>query len=275
MVFSTPFPEKAAKSRPAAKGTIGWTMPMTSSSNGFWMKPRLSSKYFSCTFRCLFSGHFLTSRSVKIICNEGFECKHKRHFELEYMRMCWHWQGSRWTFQATRMNGQLSGSFGIKPDQMQVVNPILVLAFIPVFDRIIYPALGKCNLLKKPLQRLTVGLLFAGASFVVSGVVELFLVVSFWICIEIFELWSYFIQTKTIIYIADIRSWACEWWVHITNRQCDSRMWSEDCIIFYWWRKWRDFCKWKSNLRGNRDDGVQHYVLRFQWHMSKDIQLQS
>lgn len=75
------------------------------------------------------------------------------------------------------MNGVLSGSFGIKPDQMQVVNPILVLLFIPVFDRIVYPLLGKCGLLKKPLQRLTVGLFFAGVSFVVSGVVELFLVV--------------------------------------------------------------------------------------------------
>lgn len=86
-------------------------------------------------------------------------------------------QGSRWTFQATRMNGVISGGFGIKPDQMQVVNPILVLLFIPVFDRIIYPLLAKCNLLKKPLQRLTFGLFFAGLSFVVSGIIELTLVV--------------------------------------------------------------------------------------------------
>ncbi|ODM93509.1 Solute carrier family 15 member 1 [Orchesella cincta] len=85
-------------------------------------------------------------------------------------------QGSRWTFQATRMNGHIAGGFGIKPDQMQVANPILVLAFIPLFDRVIYPLLAKVGLLKKPLQRLAVGLFFAGVSFVVSGIIELTLV---------------------------------------------------------------------------------------------------
>lgn len=80
-------------------------------------------------------------------------------------------QGSRWTFQASRMNGDV-GSFVFKPDQMQVVNPLLVLAFIPIFDQGIYPLLAKCNLLKKPLQRLTVGGIFAGISFMVSGFVE-------------------------------------------------------------------------------------------------------
>ena len=64
--------------------------------------------------------------------------------------------GSRWTFQATRMNGAL-GSTTIKPDQMQVVNPILVLFMIPAFDRIIYPAFAKCGLLVKPLQRMCAG----------------------------------------------------------------------------------------------------------------------
>jgi len=56
---------------------------------------------------------------------------------------------------------------------MQVVNPLLVLAFIPIFDRFLYPLLSKCGILKKPLQRLTVGGIFAGISFAVSGIVEL------------------------------------------------------------------------------------------------------
>ncbi|CAL8109757.1 unnamed protein product [Orchesella dallaii] len=93
-------------------------------------------------------------------------------------------QGSRWTFQATRMNGHIAGSFSIKPDQMQVANPILVLAFIPVFDKVIYPLLAKVGLLKKPLQRLAVGLFFAGVSFVVSGIVELLLVPTYAVELE-------------------------------------------------------------------------------------------
>ena len=51
-------------------------------------------------------------------------------------------QGSRWTFQAVRTTGQL-GSFIIKPDQMQVVNPLMILILIPIFDRFIYPQFGK------------------------------------------------------------------------------------------------------------------------------------
>jgi solute carrier family 15 oligopeptide transporter 1 len=61
----------------------------------------------------------------------------------------------------------------IKPDQLQVINPLMVLAFIPLFDRGIYPLLAKFGLLKKPLQRLTMGGIFAGIAFVVSGMVEL------------------------------------------------------------------------------------------------------
>ena len=53
-------------------------------------------------------------------------------------------QGSRWTFQATRMDGSL-GFLVILPDQMQVINAVLILVFIPIFDYAIYPALGKNN----------------------------------------------------------------------------------------------------------------------------------
>lgn len=81
-------------------------------------------------------------------------------------------QGSRWTFQATRMNGEIGG-FTIKPDQMQVVNPVLILILIPIFDSFIYPMLGKCNLLKRQLPRMFVGGLLAGVAFVVSGMLEL------------------------------------------------------------------------------------------------------
>ncbi|CAG7715932.1 unnamed protein product [Allacma fusca] len=81
-------------------------------------------------------------------------------------------QGSTWTFQASRMKGNI-GNYVFLPDQMQVINPALVLILIPIFDRIVYPLLGKCGLFKKPLQRLTLGGVFAGIAFIISGVVEL------------------------------------------------------------------------------------------------------
>lgn len=80
-------------------------------------------------------------------------------------------QGSRWTFQATRMVGDIGG-FTIKPDQMQVINPLLILAFIPLFNYVLYPLLEFVGI-KRPLQKLTLGGLLAAAAFMISGFLEL------------------------------------------------------------------------------------------------------
>lgn len=71
-----------------------------------------------------------------------------------------------------RMDGNLGG-WTIQPDQMQVINPFLILLFIPIFETVIYPLLAKLGLLKKPLQRLVTGGVLAGIAFIVSAIVEL------------------------------------------------------------------------------------------------------
>lgn len=81
-------------------------------------------------------------------------------------------QGSRWTFQATRMDGQVSEGFSLKPDQMQVVNPLLILIFIPLYDAVIYPLLSKIGI-RRPLQKLTLGGVLAGVAFIISAILEL------------------------------------------------------------------------------------------------------
>ncbi len=40
------------------------------------------------------------------------------------------------------MNGAV-GSYIIKPDQMQLVNPAFILILIPLFDTVIYPFFAK------------------------------------------------------------------------------------------------------------------------------------
>ncbi|ALC48233.1 CG2930 [Drosophila busckii] len=80
-------------------------------------------------------------------------------------------QGSRWTFQATRMDGDM-GSWDIKPDQLQVLNPLLILVFIPLYDVAFYPALRLVGI-RRPLQKLTLGGILAGVAFCISGAVEL------------------------------------------------------------------------------------------------------
>ncbi|GAB0094456.1 peptide transporter family 1 [Sergentomyia squamirostris] len=80
-------------------------------------------------------------------------------------------QGSRWTFQATRMDGQV-GALHLKPDQMQVINPALILIFIPLYDIIFYPLLSKIGI-RRPLQKLTLGGILAGVAFIISAVLEI------------------------------------------------------------------------------------------------------
>lgn len=80
-------------------------------------------------------------------------------------------QGSRWTFQATRMDGDL-GFYTIKPDQAQVINPLLILVFIPLYEVIFYPLLNLVGI-RRPLQKLVMGGTLAGVAFFVSFLLEM------------------------------------------------------------------------------------------------------
>nr|DBA33096.1 TPA: hypothetical protein GDO54_000827 [Pyxicephalus adspersus] len=81
-------------------------------------------------------------------------------------------QGSRWTLQATTMDGNFAG-FQIQPDQMQTVNPILIIVLVPIVDIVIYPLIRKCKLNFTPLKRMTVGMFLAAMAFVAAAVVQL------------------------------------------------------------------------------------------------------
>uniref|UniRef100_A0AAQ5ZYH2 Solute carrier family 15 member 1 n=1 Tax=Amphiprion ocellaris TaxID=80972 RepID=A0AAQ5ZYH2_AMPOC len=72
-------------------------------------------------------------------------------------------QGSRWTLQATTMNGNF----------VSTVNPILILVLVPIVDSLVYPLIAKCKLNFTPLKRMTVGMLLAGLAFVAAALVQL------------------------------------------------------------------------------------------------------
>lgn len=79
-------------------------------------------------------------------------------------------QGSRWTFQATRMDGDI-GFYYIQPDQAQVINPLLILAFIPLYEVLFYPLLNLVGI-RRPLQKLALGGILAGVAFFISFLLE-------------------------------------------------------------------------------------------------------
>lgn len=73
--------------------------------------------------------------------------------------------------QATRMDGDI-GFFLIKPDQIAVFNPLMILAFIPLTEYVLYPLLSKIGI-NTPLRKLTVGGFLAAVAFIVSGILEM------------------------------------------------------------------------------------------------------
>lgn len=52
-------------------------------------------------------------------------------------------QGSVWLIQAIQMDCHLWGSTLLLPDQMQTLNAVLILVFIPIFQVIVYPITAK------------------------------------------------------------------------------------------------------------------------------------
>uniref|UniRef100_A0AAX7V9J0 Solute carrier family 15 member 1 n=1 Tax=Astatotilapia calliptera TaxID=8154 RepID=A0AAX7V9J0_ASTCA len=77
-------------------------------------------------------------------------------------------QGSRWTFQATTMNGNFATSLS----SHQTVNPILILILVPVMDTLIYPLIAKCFNFT-PLRRITVGMFLAALAFVAAALLQI------------------------------------------------------------------------------------------------------
>ncbi|GAX15278.1 proton-dependent oligopeptide transporter, POT family [Fistulifera solaris] len=76
-------------------------------------------------------------------------------------------QSSVWTLQAQRMK-----LHGLQPEQLNIINPMQIMVFIPLFDKVIYPALRQRHVNIEPLRRMSWGMLLAAASFVISGLVE-------------------------------------------------------------------------------------------------------
>ncbi|XP_060839690.1 peptide transporter family 1-like isoform X2 [Rhopalosiphum padi] len=81
-------------------------------------------------------------------------------------------QGSRWTLQATLMNGRVDFlDWTIKPDQMQTLVPLFGLTFLILFDVAFYPLLAMVGI-RKPLQKLTFGGVLAVVAFVFAALLQ-------------------------------------------------------------------------------------------------------
>ena len=77
---------------------------------------------------------------------------------------------SAWVQQAGNMNLNFLGQEWL-PAQIQALNPILILIYIPLFTYAVYPAINKFFLLT-PLRKISIGFFLAAISFLIPAWVE-------------------------------------------------------------------------------------------------------
>lgn len=80
-----------------------------------------------------------------------------------------------WTLQRKQMDLCLWPSACLTPEQFGALNPILCLAFVPLMDRCVLPALRATRLpwaQPTALRRMTVGMQVAALSFVLTALVQ-------------------------------------------------------------------------------------------------------
>jgi POT family proton-dependent oligopeptide transporter len=79
--------------------------------------------------------------------------------------------GSKWVEQAKNMD-RMIGSMEVLPSQVGLINPVLILLFVPLFNYVVYPIVSKFFYLT-PMRKVSIGLFIATLSYVVaSGVQE-------------------------------------------------------------------------------------------------------
>lgn len=111
--------------------------------------------------------------------------------------------GSAWVLQAEKMSRAVDlgfVQFTLLPSQIQAVNPILVLLFIPLFSFLLYPLAGRFFKVT-PLRKIGLGLFICAFSFVISAVAEMRLASGAEVSI-LWQVWAYIAITAAEILVS-------------------------------------------------------------------------
>jgi len=82
----------------------------------------------------------------------------------------WDQSGGEWVLQAEKMNLNFLGINWLS-SQIQAVNGIMILAFIPLFQYVVYPAINSFWTLT-PLRKIGLGIFTIGVAFLISAWIE-------------------------------------------------------------------------------------------------------
>lgn len=111
--------------------------------------------------------------------------------------------GSAWVLQAEKMNKLVDLGFTqitLLSSQIQAINPILILTFIPLFSVVIYPAVGRFVKIT-PLRKISTGLFLCAFSFAITAIAETRLEAGMEVGI-IWQVWAYIAITVAEILVS-------------------------------------------------------------------------
>lgn len=78
--------------------------------------------------------------------------------------------GAAWVLQARQMDRHWLGIEWLE-SQIQVINPILILIYVPLFTYVIYPGLNRLFTLT-PLRKVSIGFFLAAAAFAITAIAQ-------------------------------------------------------------------------------------------------------
>ena len=107
--------------------------------------------------------------------------------------------GSSWVFQAQKMDRYILG-FELLPSQIQALNPILILLFIPLFNYIVYPSINKVFPLT-PLRKIGLGFFLTVPAFLLPALIEDWISAGEIVAIE-WQLLSYVLITAAEVFVS-------------------------------------------------------------------------
>ena len=111
--------------------------------------------------------------------------------------------GSSWVLQAEKMDKTINLGFiqfDLLAEQIQAINPLLIMIFIPFFSFALYPFVNKFFQLTA-LRKISIGLLLAGFSFAILAVAETSIMAGAKPSI-IWQFWAYIILTAAEVMVS-------------------------------------------------------------------------
>jgi len=105
---------------------------------------------------------------------------------------------STWVLQGLKMSNVEILGLKVGAEQMQSLNPVLIMLFVPVFTLWIYPRLGR---FASPLKRMSYGLFLAAAAFVLIALLEKRLEAGEHLSI-LWQTWPYIVVTAAEVLVS-------------------------------------------------------------------------